>query len=171
MTFFTTSLKKKIDAELLLTDTDSFTYEIKSEDVYEEFFKRNDLFDFSNFSKDSKFYDNQNEMVVGKMKIIYRGIPINKFVGLKSKMHSMLSDDGKESNTAKGVNIATEFNEVRDTLFNKKVVRHKMKRIQSKKHKLGTCKINKISLSVFDDKRFVLNDGNHTLADFHKDID
>ena len=49
-------------------------------------------------------------MVVGKMKIIYRGIPINKFVGLKSKMHSMLSDDGKESNTAKGVNIATEFN-------------------------------------------------------------
>ena len=46
----------------------------------------------------------------------------------------MLSDDGKESNTAKGVNIATEFNEVRDTLFNKKVVRHKMKRIQSKKY-------------------------------------
>ena len=171
MTFLTTSLKKKIDAELLLTDTDSFTYEIKSEDVYEEFFKRNDLFDFSNFSKDSKFYDNQNEMVVGKMKIVYKEIPINKFVELKSKMYSMLSDDGKESNTAKGVNIATEFNEVRDTLFNKKVVRHKMKRIQSKKHKLGTCKINKISLSVFDDKRFVLNDGNHTLADFHKDID
>ena len=138
MTFFTTSLKKKIDAELLLTDTDSFTYEIKSEDVYEEFFKRNDLFDFSNFSKDSKFYDNQNEMVVGKMKIVYRGIPINKFVGLKSKMHSMLSDDGKESNTAKGINTATEFNEFKDTLFNKKVIRHKMKRIQSKKHKIGT---------------------------------
>ena len=73
-------------------------------------------------------------------------------------MYSMLSDDGKESNTAKGVNIATEFNEVRDTLFNKKVVRHKMKRIQSKKHKLGTYEINKISLSCFDDKRFVLND-------------
>ena len=80
MTFFTTSLKKKIDAELLLTDTDSFTYEIKSEDVYEEFFKRNDLFDFSNFSKDSKFYDNQNEMAVGKMKDECKGILVNKFV-------------------------------------------------------------------------------------------
>ena len=47
-------------------------------------------------------------------------ILINKLVGLKSKMHSSLSDDGKESNTTRGVNIATEFNEFRDTLFNKK---------------------------------------------------
>ena len=154
MASITTLLKKKFDPELLFTDTDSLTYEIKLEYVYEKNFKYKHLLDFSNFSKDSKFYDNQNEMVVGKMKIIYRGIPINKFVGLKSKMHSMLSDDGKESNTAKGVNIATEFNEVRDTLFNKKVVRHKMKRIQSKKHKLGTYEINKISLSCFDDKKF-----------------
>ena len=45
-------------------------------------------------------------------------------------MHSRLSNDGKESNTAKGVNIATGFNEFEDILFNKKVVRHKMKRIQ-----------------------------------------
>ena len=81
------------------------------------------------------------------MKYVYKGIPINKFVRLKSKMHSMLSDDGKESNTAKGVNITTEFNEFKDTLFNKKVLRHKMRRIQVKKHKIGTYKINKISLS------------------------
>ena len=82
------------------------------------------------------------------MKYVYKGIPINKFVRLKSKMHSMLSDDGKESNTAKGVNITTEFNEFKDTLFNKKVLRHKMRRIQVKKHKIGTYKINKISLSL-----------------------
>ena len=48
--------------------TDSLTYEIKSEDVYEKLFVLKNLFDFSNFSKDSKFYDNQNEMVIGKMK-------------------------------------------------------------------------------------------------------
>ena len=157
---------------MLFADTDSLTYEIKSEDVYERFFKHKHLFDFSNFSKDSKFYDSQNEMVVSKMKVVNKGIPINKFVGLKSKIfYSMLSDDGKKSNTAKGVNIATEFNEFRDTLFNKKVLRHKMKRIQSKKHKLETYEINKKSLSCFDDKIFVLNDGIHTLAYFHKDID
>ena len=91
----TTSLKKKIDAEFLFTGTDSLTYDIKSEDIYEEFFKLKHLFDFGNLSKDSKFYDNQNKMVVGKIKTVNRGIPIIKFVELKSKKHSMLSDDDK----------------------------------------------------------------------------
>ena len=50
-------IKKDFDAELLFTDTDSFTYEIKSENVYEELFKWKDLFYFSNNSKDSKFFD------------------------------------------------------------------------------------------------------------------
>ena len=44
-----------------------------------------------------------------------------------------------------------------------------MKRIQSKKIKLGTYEIDKISLSCFDDKRYVLDDGIRTLAYFHKD--
>ena len=121
-------------------------------------------------SQETEFYDNQNKMVIGKMKVVNKRISINKFVGLKSKMHSMLSDDGKESNTAKGVNTVTEFNEFRDSLFNKKIIRHKMKRIHSKKHKLETYEINKISLLCFDEKRFVLNDGIHMLANLHKDI-
>ena len=37
MTFTTTLLKKKFNAELLFTDTDSLAYEIKSENVYENF--------------------------------------------------------------------------------------------------------------------------------------
>ena len=41
----------------------------------------------------------------------------DEFVGLKSKMHSMKNIDGKESNMAKGVNIVTEFNEFKDTLY------------------------------------------------------
>ena len=44
-----------------------------------------------------------------------------------------------------------------------------MKRVQAKKHKIGTNEIDKISLSCFDDKRQVLDDGIHTLAYFHKD--
>ena len=54
-------IKKQFDAELLFTDTGSETYEIKSEDVYEE-----DLFDFSNYPKDSKFFDETNKKVIGK---------------------------------------------------------------------------------------------------------
>ena len=50
----------------------------------------------------------------------------------------------------------------------KKISRHKMKRIQSKKHKLGTSEIDKISLSCFDDKRHMLDNGIYTLSYFHK---
>ena len=57
------------------------------------------------------------------------------------------------------MSIATEFDKFKDVLFNEKIIRHKMKRIQSKKHKLGTYEIDKISLSCFDDKRYVLDDG------------
>ena len=58
-----------------------------------------------------------------------------------------------------------------DVLVNKKVVRHKMKEIQSNLHSSGAYDINKISLSCFDDKKYVLDDGINILAYFHKDID
>ena len=76
---------KKIDAELLFIDTDILTYEIKSEDVYGEFYKNRNLFDLSNYPKDSKFFDPVNEKV-SKMKDVDKGEPIGEFVGLKSEM-------------------------------------------------------------------------------------
>ena len=53
---------------MLFTDTDRLTYEIKSENIYEEFFKWKDLVDFSNYSEDSKFFHETNKKVIGKMK-------------------------------------------------------------------------------------------------------
>ena len=84
-------------------------------------------------------------------------------------MYSIKKINGTESSTTKGVNTVKEFNEFKDILFKKKVIRHKMKRIQAKNHKIGTYEIDKISLSCFDDKRYVLDDGVNTLANFHKD--
>ena len=127
------------------------------------------MLDFSNYSKDSKFFDNTNKKVIGKMKHEYGGVVIDELVRLKSKMNSMKKINGSESSTAKGLNITTEFNEFKDALFNKRIIRHKMKRMQAKKHKIGTYEFDKISLSCFDDKRFALDDGVHTLAYFHKD--
>ena len=66
-------------------------------------------------------------------------------------MYSIIKIDGKEHNTAKGVSITTEFDKFKDVLFNEKIIRHKMKRIQSKKHQLGTYEIDKISLPCFED--------------------
>ena len=164
-------VKKKFDTDLLFTDMDSLTYRIISKDAYEEFFKWRDLFDFSNYSKDSKLFDVTNKKVIGKMKDEFGGVIVDEFVGLKSKMYSIKKIDGKESNTAKGVNITTEFNEFKDVLLNKKIIRHKMKRIQAKKHKIGTYKIDKISLPCIDNKRYALDDVIHTLAYFHKNSD
>ena len=94
------------------------------------FFNWKDLLDFSNYSKDSKFFDETNTKVIGKMKDELGGVIVNEFVGLKSKMYSMKKIDNTECNTAKGVGFATEFNKFKDVLFNKKIIRHKIKRIQ-----------------------------------------
>ena len=118
--FYYNFIKKNFNAELLFTDTNSLTYEIKSENVYKEFYKWKDLFDLSNYSKDSTFYDDTNKKVVGKMKVEYGGVITDESVGLKSKMYSIKKIDCNESSTTKGVNLPTEFDEFKDVLFNKK---------------------------------------------------
>ena len=76
-------IKKHFDDELLFTDTESLTYEIKSEDVYEEFFQDKHLFDFSNYPKDSTFFDETNKKVIGKIKDESEGKISGEFVRLK----------------------------------------------------------------------------------------
>ena len=78
---------------LLLNDTESLMYEIKVEDVYEDFIKDRRMFNFSNYSTKSKYYDNSNKWVVGKMKGKTDGGTIKEFVRLKPKMYSFLVDD------------------------------------------------------------------------------
>ena len=161
---------KIFNARLLFTDTDSLVYEIRSGNVYKQCFKDKHLFDFSGYPKNSVYYDDSNKKVLGKMKDKFNGIKIDDFVGLKSKMYSLLTCNDLEVNKAKGVNLVLKHKEYVGVLFRKKVVRRKMKRILSEKHNVGTYDINKISLSCFDDKRYVLNDGINNLAYGHRDI-
>ena len=85
-------------------------------------------------------------------------------------MYSLVTIDNEENKKAKGVNKNVLKNirhrEYIDVLFNKKMIKHKMKRIQSKLHKIGTYDVFKISLSCFDDKRYILDDGINSLAFF-----
>ena len=69
-----------------------------------------------------------------------------------------------------GINTKLKHSEFVDVLDNKKIVRHNMKIIQSKRHRLGTYNVPKISLSYFDDKRYILDDGEGSHSYFHKDI-
>ena len=133
--------------KLLFTDTDSLVYEIKDKNVYEQCLKDKELFDFSEYPRDSKYYDSSNKKGRGKMKDEFNGIKIVELVRLKSKMYSLVSIDDKEVSKTKGVNKKLKHKEYVDVLFNKKVV-----------NMIGTY-IFKISWSCFDDKRYVLGDG------------
>ena len=61
-------IKSKFDTKLLFTDTYSLVYEIKSEYVYEDFYQEKNLFEFSDYPLDSKFFDPLNKKVFDKMK-------------------------------------------------------------------------------------------------------
>ena len=143
---------------------------MNSKNVYGQCFKDKRLFDFSGYPVDSKYYDNSNKKVLGKMKDEFNWVKIVEIIALKNKMYSLISVNDKEVNKAKGINKKLRHKEYLDVLFNKKVGRHNMKRIQSKLLEIDTCDVFKISLSCFDNKRYVLDDGINTLAYFHKDI-
>ena len=85
-------------------------------------------------------------------------------------MYSILDEIDNEKSTNKGHNAFIEFKEFYDTLLEEKILRHKMRWIKSKTHNIGTYETNKISLSCFDDKRYLLNNGISTLAYGHEDI-
>ena len=87
---------------------------------------------------------------------------IREFVGLNSKMYSLIAVDEGVIKKAKGVNknvVKNIRHEIHiDILFNKKMIRYKRKRIQSKLHRIETYNVCEISLPCFDGKRYVLGD-------------
>ena len=163
------TLKNKYDnkSKPLFTGTDILMYETKTGDVYEAFSSNKEMLDFSNFSTKSKYHDDSNKSVIGKMKDETGGVAIEEFVELKLKMYSLL-EDNKEHEKAKGVNekfVATiSHNEYKDILLNNKCIRHSMNRIQSKHHRIETYEISKLLLSCFDDKIYIQNNGHDGLV-------
>jgi hypothetical protein len=174
-------MKKKYgnDIALLFTDTDSLCYEIKCDDVYKDMFAMKEHFDFSDYPKDSPFYDTSNKKVIGKFKDESHGIPIDEFCGLRSKMYSVKLDSaikGKtEKKTAKGVKKGfVEDNITHDDyvrcLFGESVKdlqqTAQFNSIRSMNHELYSINVNKTSLCAYDTKRYCLN-AFYTLAYGH----
>ena len=65
----------------MFTDTDSLVYEIERDNVYEDFYVNNNLFDFRDYPEDSKFFDPVNKKVIGKMKDEVKRKKTSEFVG------------------------------------------------------------------------------------------
>ena len=75
-----------------------------------------------------------------------------------------MKDNQKGGQTAKGIkkNVIKKnimYGDYKETLFNNKQMHHKMKTIRSQNHELGSYEINKVSLSCFDDKRYIHKNG------------
>ena len=162
-------------AKLLFTDTDSLTYEIETKDAYKDFFKDKSKFDNSDYPENSPYFNKTNKKVIGKFKDEAAGVPVVEFVGLRSKMYSYLKDNDKGGKTAKGIkkNIITKnikHEDYKEVLFNNKQMHHTMKTIRSNNHQLGSFELNKISLSCFDDKRFIHQNGITSYAYDHYQI-
>ena len=167
--------KYKEKARLLFTDTDSLTYEIEADDVYQDFWCDKNKYDNSDYCEDSPFFDKTNKKVIGKFKDEAAGVPIKEFIGLRSKMYSYIKDDGKNGKTAKGIKKSVIKKDIKhenykNVLLENQQMLHKMKTIRSHKHELASYEINKVSLSCFDDKRYILDGGITSFADGHYSI-
>ena len=88
------------------------------------------------------------------------------------KMYSLIAVNGEEIKKAKPVNKNVvkniKYKKYIDVLFNKEMIRRKIKRIQCKLHRIGIYDVCKISLFLF--QRYILVDGINSLGCFHKDV-
>ena len=162
-------------ATLLFTDTDSLAYVIQTNDIYEDMMHSVDLYDTSDYPNHSQLFSLKNKKIIGKMKDETYGNPIHAFVGLKSKMYAFIYEqNGKEvqAKRAKGVKKSVVQNQIKyeqylECIEERKVLICNMKQIRSYDHQLYNISMNKLGLSPYDDKRYILNDGISTLPYGH----
>ena len=151
-------------SQLLFTDTDSLLYSIETNNIYEDMLEDASLYDFSDYPKDHQCYSEVNKNIIGKFKDEMAGVRICEFVGLKAKMYSILNEKDVELKRAKGVRKyvikrVINHDDYRVCLEMNARIMCIMNSIQSEKHKLYSVQQNKTSLTAYDDKRYINNDG------------
>ena len=165
-------------AKLLFTDTDSLMYEIETEDFYKDISKDvKDRFDTSDYPENhpSGIPTGINKKVLGMFKDEAAGKRIKEFVGLRAKLYSFIMEDGKENKRCKGVKkqvveSSITHEDYKTCLKTGKEQLRKQNILRSYEHEVYTEEVNKIALSALDDKRYILDDGIHTLAWGHHRI-
>lgn len=166
-------IKKLYDskAKLLFTDTDSLCYSVQTKNIYLDMAQNLNLYDTSDYPEEHFLHSDVNKKELGKMKDEMNGEAPKEFVGLRSKMYSLLSKKG-EKKTAKGVVRTVRQKKLKHANYKKCLfmncrIRKNMKTIISKNHELYSITTNKVALCPLDDKRYILEDGYSTLAHGH----
>ena len=148
--------------KLMFTDTDSFLYWIKVENLYKELAKISDQLDTSDYPITHPLYSSKNRKVLGKFKDELSSNIMTEFVGLKPKLYSFLVEEGAETKRAKGVKKSVierelRFHHYKKTLKTQKDLYVTQNLIQSKNHTIYSLKQRKLALSCYDDKRYLVN--------------
>ena len=185
-------MKKRFpDIKLCFTDTDSLFYRINTKDLYRDLASIKEHLDLSNYPKDHPLYDATNATTPGYFKDETEGIPILQFCGLRAKCYSILLESDDDILASLGVlskkhdnknfmehKLATaglrstthaELTHERflNTLVDNNYFNIKQNVIRSKAHNLLTIEQERVGLSAFDAKRYILDDGIHTLPYGH----
>ena len=150
-------------------------YEIKTEDAYQDLWYDKDRFDNSDYPDDSQYFDKTNKKVIGKFKHEASVVPVIEFIGLKSKMYSYIKENDKGGKTAKGIKRSAirksiKHKDYKQRLINNRWLYHIMRTIRSDHHRVESYELNKISLSCFDDKRYISKSGITSYAYRHYKI-
>ena len=165
--------KYGLGCRLLFTDTDSFCYSIKTDDFYDDMKTLIHHLDTSSYPKDHPLYSPKNAKVLGKFKDECNAVAPLEFVGLRSKMYSLLVSRQLTKMTAKGIKKTYIKNHIIHDAFinileNKTHTIAKFLNFRSQNHIIHTQQTVKICLSAYDDKRYILGCGKNSLAYGHR---
>ena len=165
---------------LCFTDTDSLLYEIETDDIYKTMLEHEDEFDFSEYPLAHACYNNKNHKVILKFKDELRSLILEEFIGLLPKCYSLffhgqvkdnvvLHMEASEKQVAKGTKKSVKKRFLNHKHF-KEVITHlstvfvKQNVLKSRTHDIGTYHQTRVSLTGYDTKRYILDDGISTLA-------
>ena len=173
-------------SELLMTDTDSFIIEIETEDLYKDMLENHEHFDFSGYSPQHPMFQGlspeaitnlreKNKKVLGKMKDELNGDILLEFAGIRAKAYSLkwkICGGIKECQKLKGIKRGTVEKTIHhehflDCLNNDSTLYRHFNTFRSYNHKLQTINQNKLALTNYDDKRWIMPDGINTRAYGH----
>jgi hypothetical protein len=179
--------------KFLFTDTDSFAYEIETDDVYKDFKDiphLKDHFDFFNYPHlnhsepkmkfehggNRNLYDRSNKNRPGLVKDEAMAGIITEFVSLKSKMYSYTLEGDEEKKKHKGVKgqcaikHADHLHCLRNMALWHRRTHHSQPGIRNQNHSIYIMDCNKKALNAMDDKSYILDDRVNALCWGHKDI-
>lgn len=164
------------NVELAYTDTDSYLLQIKTDSFYDDMKRNLHLFDTSDYPETNIFnMPRVNKKQPGLFKDELNGEIISEFVGLRSKMYCVKSLGVEKKKKAKGVKKYVlkkdiTFDDYVNCIKNSCVIVKNQNSFRSKMHTVYSVQQQKVALSPFDDKRFILSNNIDTLPWGHFDI-